>query len=93
MRFAAFGIAFLALASPAHSQGFFLGGAADGAATAQQLELQRRALDVDRRYGTDDYEEMRRQQKMREMQRAIDENNRLLRDDRARRGILIPPLN
>jgi parvulin-like peptidyl-prolyl isomerase len=93
MRRTIFGLALSLLASAAHGQGFFLGGAADGAATARQLDLQRRALDLDRIYGTDAYEELRRDQQIRDLKRAIDENNRMLRDERARRGLLIPPLN
>jgi hypothetical protein len=30
--------------------------------------------------------------RQRDLQNALDENNRLLRDDRARRGILLPPI-
>lgn len=93
MRTAAFGLALTLFATAASAGGFFYGGAADGLATAQDLELQRRALEIDRRYGTDHYYELRRDRQMRDLQRAIEENNRLLRDERARRGILIPPIH
>lgn len=86
-------IAVFALAcSPAGAQGFFLGGAADGAAVARDQELRQRALELDRRYGGDAYEQLRQEQRLRDLERALDKNNRLLREERARRGWLLPPL-
>jgi hypothetical protein len=78
--------------APAGAQGFFYGGVADGNAVARDMELRQRALDLDRRYGTDEFERLQQDRRQRDLQNALDENNRLLRDDRARRGILLPPI-
>jgi hypothetical protein len=80
------------LSTAAQAGGFALGGAADGMAVARDMELRDRAFELDRRYGTSTYEDLRRDQQIRDLQRAIDDNNRLLRDERARRGLLLPPL-
>ena len=63
----------------------YLGGVAEGMREAEQLSLQRQALELDRRHGTNHYERLRQQQQMEELQRSIDENNRLLRAQQWRR--------
>ena len=67
----------MASSAMARGGGGFFAGAAEGLQSAEELELQRRALEIDRMYGTDHYRELRRDKQMRDLQRAIDENNRL----------------
>ena len=74
----------LGLAATANAEarnGAFLGGWAEGASQAQELENQRRALELDPKYGTSHYDRMRREK----MERLIEENNRLLREQERRR--------
>ena len=76
----AFTALFVALSSPALANGFFLGGMADGMREAQEIDLQRRALENDRRTGGSSYERLRMQIEMDRLRRAIEENNRLLKE-------------
>lgn len=72
----------MALTTTAHAQsGFFAGGMADGAAEAQRLELQRRAIEADARHGTNNYYQLRNQQQMDEL---IRQNHELLEIQRRR---------
>ena len=66
----------------AAAQGFY-GGAADGMRERERIELQRRALELDRRYGTSTYRDYEAEQ----LREAIEENNRLLRQQRIERFI------
>lgn len=62
--------------------GFAAGGAADGAAEANRLDLQRRAIDLDARDGGSRYHRLRQQQEAEETNRLLRENNRLLEQQR-----------
>jgi hypothetical protein len=65
--------------SAAAGGGFFMGGAADGMADAQQLDLQRRALEIDARDGGNRYWQLRELQEREELNRLLRESNDLLR--------------
>lgn len=74
--------------------GFFLGGVADGIRQAEEMQLQRRALESGN-YGfynqlRQQQQIQRQQQQLREMEQLIEENNRILSDyerNRRMRGI------
>lgn len=70
------------LASAHARNGFFSGGAADGAAEANRLDLQRRAIELDSRDGGSRYYRLRQQQEAEETNRLLRENNRLLEQQR-----------
>ena len=66
------------------AEGFFLGGAADGMLEARRLELERRALEMDSDGGSR-YDRLKQQHRLDDIQRLLEENNRLRRDAERRR--------
>lgn len=62
------------------ASGFFMGGMADGMRDQQELDLQRRALDLDARDGGSRYKRTRDEIQQDRIRRQIEENNRLLRE-------------
>ena len=63
----------------------FLGGMADGMIEAQRLELERRALDLDRQDSCSRFDALRQRHQMDEIKRLLEENNRLRREYEMRR--------
>lgn len=57
---------------------------ADGMVDAQRLDLERRALEMDRQYGTNSFRDLRQEFEMQDLRRAIEENNRLRREQQWR---------
>ena len=73
-------------AAAAAQSGFFSGGAADGIASSNRLELQRRALELDAIDGGSRFRHLRREQEMDAIERQIQRNNEFLESlDRAER--------
>lgn len=85
MKYAVLFVAFLAM--PAHAQ--FLGGAAEGIRSANEYDLQRRALELDALDGGSRYRRLRTEQQLDAIQRQLKENADLLenleRTERQRR--------
>lgn len=72
---------FTSTAASAQS-GFFMGGYADGVAQARQLELQRRALELDAYDGGNRYNHLRTEQQLDELNEQLRRNNDLLEQQR-----------
>ncbi|HET7156088.1 MAG TPA: hypothetical protein VFI87_12050 [Hyphomicrobiaceae bacterium] len=85
MRAIACVLALLATTPTASAQ--FLGGYADGINQSRQIEMQRRALEIDQQYGTSHYRDLQHQQQMDELNAQLRRQNQLLEQQRMDRLI------
>lgn len=75
----------MALAGPAAAgSGFSAGGMAEGMENAERLAIERRAVEIDRQYGTNHYRNLRQEFELQELRRELQENNRLRREQQWR---------
>lgn len=85
-------ILLVALAIPASANAQFLGGMAEGRESRQRMELEQRALEIDRRYGTSTYEGVAQRNQLDAIHRQLRENAELMeRLDRDRFNRLYGP--
>lgn len=78
--------AVLVTAGPAYAQ--FWGGVADGVESANRLELQRRALELDAKDGGRRLQDLQTQQSLEDIRREQRRTNELLEDAERRRRVL-----
>lgn len=72
-------------------QAQFWGGAADGVASANRLELQRRALELDARDGGNRLRDLQQQQTLDDIRREQLRTNELIEEQERRRRVLGRP--
>lgn len=77
----------VSIATASAQSGFFLGGAADGAARSRELSIQERAIELDARDGGSRYERLRQQQQLDAIERQIRRNTEAIEELESRRRI------